>query len=153
MSASSGRTRAVVDTNLFVSGLMGHQNAPFRLLELLRSSGFQLLMSSKQFDELSDVLTRPRLIQNFGISPDEVRELFALIGNHAEMISVSETSERVQPQVRDHKDQRILAAALVGDADYLVTGDNDLLVLADDQRIGRLQIVTAATFLAALAAE
>lgn len=49
--------------------------------------------------------------------------------------------------VRDPKDEHILAAALGGEADYLVTGDQDLLVLAGDPRLGSLQIVTVAAFM------
>jgi predicted nucleic acid-binding protein len=53
--------------------------------------------------------------------------------------------------VRDEKDERVLEAALGGRADYLVTGDNDLLVLAGDPRLGALRIVTARAFLELLA--
>ncbi|HSH81667.1 MAG TPA: putative toxin-antitoxin system toxin component, PIN family, partial [Herpetosiphonaceae bacterium] len=49
--------------------------------------------------------------------------------------------------VRDVKDAHVLAAALDGSADYLITGDDDLLVLADDPRLGTLQIVTIRVFL------
>jgi predicted nucleic acid-binding protein len=47
-------------------------------------------------------------------------------------------------------DERILGAALAGNADFLVTGDEDLLVLAGDPRLGSLRIVTVAAFLAIL---
>ena len=52
--------------------------------------------------------------------------------------------------VRDPKDAKILALALGGNADYLVTGDDDLLVLNGDPRLGKLQIVTVHTFLTVL---
>lgn len=66
-----------------------------------------------------------------------------------------ETASRVEPlptlplDVRDPKDRPILGAALRG-ANDLVTGDNDPLVLAGDSRLGGLQIVTVAAFLAVL---
>jgi predicted nucleic acid-binding protein len=55
--------------------------------------------------------------------------------------------------VRDVKDEPILAAAFGGQADYIVTGDKDLLVLDGDPRLGKLRIVTARAFLDVLAAQ
>ena len=49
-------------------------------------------------------------------------------------------------QVRDPKDEHVLAAALSGKADYLVTGDEDLLHLDGDPKLGNLQIITAREF-------
>lgn len=51
---------------------------------------------------------------------------------------------------RDPKDDYLIDAALRGQADYLVTGDFDLLALADDPAIS-VQIVSPSTFLAMLA--
>ena len=48
---------------------------------------------------------------------------------------------------RDPKDDKLLALALGGNADYLITGDNDLLVLEGHSEIGNLRIITAAAFL------
>jgi predicted nucleic acid-binding protein len=52
--------------------------------------------------------------------------------------------------LRDPKDEHILAAALGGNADYLVTGDFDLLVHQGGPRLSTLRIVTAAQFLSIL---
>jgi predicted nucleic acid-binding protein len=54
---------------------------------------------------------------------------------------------RLPVHIRDPKDERVLAAALGGRADYLVTGDDDLLVLNGDPRIRTLKIVTVREFL------
>jgi predicted nucleic acid-binding protein len=53
--------------------------------------------------------------------------------------------------VRDPSDEHILALAITGNADYLVTGDDDLLTLAGDPRLPGLQIVTFVAFLGILA--
>jgi hypothetical protein len=49
--------------------------------------------------------------------------------------------------VRDPKDTVILATAIDGKADYLVTGDKDLLVLAGHKSIKPLKIVTPTEFI------
>jgi putative PIN family toxin of toxin-antitoxin system len=119
------------------------------VLEALRRADFDLLISTRQRAELSDVLSRRRLIERFSVSLIEVQQLLALIDARA--VIVPSSGQPLPVPVRDPKDERILASALDGNADYLVTGDNDLLVLAGHPALGRLQIVTAATFLAVLA--
>jgi len=54
---------------------------------------------------------------------------------------------RASIKVRDPKDVVVLAAALQGHADYLVTGDQDLLVLASHKSIKPLKIISPAEFL------
>ena len=60
-------------------------------------------------------------------------------------------SETIPVAVRDPKDTHLLAAALGGNAAFLVTGDADLLVLNGDPALGPLRIVTARAFLDDLA--
>lgn len=147
MSASSGRKpRVVVDTNLFVSGMILKRGHPFALLEAWRANRFQLLLSARQLTELTDVFSRPRLVQAYGLTQAELSELFTDL--HA---ALQVTPAATLPvTVRDPKDEPILAAALGGQADYLVTGDADLLVLAGDPKLGPLTILTVAEFLAIL---
>jgi predicted nucleic acid-binding protein len=67
--------------------------------------------------------------------------------------SLREATERVTPldslplHSRDPKDDKLLALALGGNADYLITGDQDLLVLNDNPGLENLRIITAAVFL------
>jgi putative PIN family toxin of toxin-antitoxin system len=146
MSESSVKPRSVADTNLFVSGAISPGGSPHRLLQAWLDQHFHLLLSEEQFDEIVGVFRRPRLIKLFHYSRDELAALFATLA------APRVTPAPVVPlRVRDPKDVEILAAALGGEADYLVTGDADLLELRDDPRLGPLRIVTAAQFLANLA--
>jgi putative PIN family toxin of toxin-antitoxin system len=148
MSDDGEPVKAVIDTNVFVSGLISRRASPFLVLEALRAARFTLLLSDEQRTELADVLPRPTLVESFGVSFDEIVRLLRLIDKNA--VRVVLRGELLPIVVRDGKDEPILETALVGSADYLVTGDNDLLVLAGHPALGRLQIVTAAAFLAAL---
>ena len=148
MSSASKRPRVTVDTNVFVSGSIVRGGTPFQLLEAWRHGMFTLVISEAQRSELSDVLGRPPIVERLRVTGQRAEELLRLIDKRARRIS----SQRQLPLVvRDPKDEPILAAALGGQADYLVTGDKDLLVLAGDPRLGTLRIVTAADFLAAIA--
>lgn len=138
---------AVVDTNILVSGLLRRQGQPRRLLRAWYNGAFTLLVTPTLRAEYERVLARPRLRVRHGLDPAEATALLVLI----DLTGVLVTPTLALPlTVRDPNDEMVLAAALGGAADYLVTGDADLLVLAGDPRLGALQIVTARAFLNAL---
>ncbi len=144
---SSKLATAVVDTNLCVRGLISRRGGAFALLEALRQEHFTLLISEELQREYADVLARPRLVIRYGLTSMEVNNFFSLIPDRTLWV----TPVPLLPvEVRDVKDEMVLAAALGGEADFLVTSDEDLLVLRDDPRLGSLQIVTVGEFLAAL---
>lgn len=146
MSESSAKLRLVVDTNLIVSGTIIKRGNPYALLAGWRAEAFIVLLSPEQHIELIDVFSRNKFGRGYKLTAVELIELFGLF----------DTSPRVEPSstipvhLRDPKDVHILAAALGGNADYLITGDHDLLEVAGDQRLGALQIVTVREFLAIL---
>jgi len=112
--------RAVVDTNVFVSALLG--SAVTRSLKTALEQGrFTLVTSDRLLRELIAVLSRPEL----SLKADTVAELTALILERAE---VAPPTSKVT-DCRDPKDNMVLEAALDGHATHLVTGDEDLLVL------------------------
>ena len=146
MNVSSARLRIVIDTNLFVSSAISPIGAPRRLLEAGYDRRFFVLFSADQYHELIDVFRRPKLTALYRFSAREFAAFFTALDG-ADRVEPSPT---VPVAVRDPDDILILAAALGGDADYLVTGDADLLVHRDDSRLGKLQIVTVSEFLTIL---
>ena len=91
-----------------------------------------------------DVLSRPSLLRSVRVPVEHVNELLDLLEHSVQRVK---PLGQLPVDVRDPKDEAILGAAIAGNADFLVTGDNDLLVLADDPLLGRLQIVSARKFL------
>jgi putative PIN family toxin of toxin-antitoxin system len=144
--SDGGLVRAVLDTNLFVSALISRGGLPSLLLAHWRARRFQLLMTPDLFREIRDVLRRPRLSARYGLTPEEVATLLSLITRRALLV---EPRLALPVAVRDPDDEIVLAAALAG-ADYLVTGDDDLLALAGEAALGALKIVTPRRFLEAL---
>ncbi|GIW05497.1 MAG: twitching motility protein PilT [Dehalococcoidia bacterium] len=138
---------AVVDTNIFVSAVLSPRGTPARILAALQSSSFQLISSRDQQQELADVLAREALFGRYQVSRAERDDFIELFGLRARLV---EPTKRLPVSVRDPKDSMLLAAALGGRADYLVSGDSDLLELAGDPRLGRLSVLTAAAFVAVL---
>lgn len=146
MSVGYVKLRTVVDTNVFVSGMFFPRGNPLALLQAWERDAFNLIISDEQYAELQDVFHRPSLVDQYGLADELVSRFFRRL-NVAERIHPSAAD---LPSVRDPKDEPILAAAVGGVADYLVTGDKDLLVLRDDPRLASLEIVTIAEFLRVL---
>ena len=143
------RVRAVVDTNVLVSGVISRGALHRVLLAWLRGA-FQLVAAQALYDEIEAVLHRPRIRERYRISDAEVALLLQRL---SACIESSHSVTRLGVEVRDPEDEHVLAAAVDGQVEYLVTGDNDLLALRDHPAVAPLRVVTVHEFLAVLADE
>ena len=135
---------AVVDTNLFISALIVPKSKPSQLINAWKRDSYILATSSPMLTELEEVLRRPKYEKKYGITPSMRRNLISGIRQRAIVL----TKLRLPSiPIRDPKDAIVLATALEAHSDFLVTGDNDLLVLKNNQAIKPLQIVTVDEFL------
>jgi len=127
--------RLILDTNLWISFLISSKYE--KLDELLFNEKCKLLFSQELLEEFVTVAKRPKLKKY--ISRDELEDLLETIDEVAEIVNV--TSEI--SQCRDPKDNFLLSLAIDGKADFLLTGDKDLLVL---KKIGNTEIKTISEF-------
>lgn len=135
--------RIVLDSNIFVSALISGEGFPGQLLAAVKREGITLVTSKFQIDELRAVFARERLRPY--ILPSEADELLYHI-EAVGMVVAHLPEVNVSP---DPKDNPILATAIAGQADLLVSGDKgDVLALGDiegipivtaSEAIGRLQ--------------
>lgn len=129
------RLRIVLDTNVLVSGSVYPGSIPGLILRLWHRGAVELVLSHYILDELARVLPRfPR----FKFGENERREIVESFLVSAEMVDPDNGSD---PDLRDPSDQQVLATFRAADADYLITGDKDLLAFAD-----RYPILTPAEF-------
>ncbi len=133
--------RAVFDTNLLVSYLLVHRPPIATLIDThLAQEHFILLTAPVLLEELARVLHYPRLQRYYDAA---TRDRFvALIAALSEVVELP--ADDIPSISRDPDDDRIIACAVVGRADVIVSGDKDLLVL---KRVGNIPILTAAEFL------
>lgn len=117
--------RAVVDTNILVRAVIKPQGSVGPVLQRLRRREYTLLLSRATLDELVDVLHRPRLRVKYGLSESTLRAVIRLIVLRSELI----TAEASIAVCRDPKDDKFLEVAVAGQADLIISGDEDLLVL------------------------
>lgn len=113
----------VFDTGTVVSALLFANGRLAWLHQHWREGGCVPLISRATAAELTRVLTYPK----FGLSPDDAREVLADYLPYCEVI---ESVERCASVCRDANDQAFLDLAQSGEADVLVSGDEDLLVLS-----------------------
>ena len=138
---------ATVDTNLLISGAVFRKGPPGQLLDAIAQRRFALISSSTQRAELDNVLSRPKFTVGYRVSDERREALLRLLGNVANFVDPIPVPDDV---VRDEKDRHIVGAAIAGSVDYLVSGDNDLLVLAGHPILRTVQVITAVDFLARL---
>ena len=130
------KAKVVIDTNLWISFLISND---YEKLDFLFSSGkIRLLFSERLFTEFIRTASREKFRKYF--SENDLNALSEKMQKIAKIIRTSS----VQTQCRDVKDNFLLELAIDGTADYLVTGDNDLLVL---KTIGKTKIVRMNEFL------
>jgi uncharacterized protein len=113
----------VVDTNIWIRALLAGP-ATLPVLKAWEEYRFRVIVSEALLDELDRLWQRPRLRQH--ISPDQARLLLAQL----RWRGIWTTPTTIPPRCRDPKDQPVLAAAIDGHANAIVTGDADLR--ADD---------------------
>ena len=134
--------RVVLDTNIVLSALVFTQGRLVRLRHAWQQEQCRPLVSSATVAELVRALAYPK----FSLSPDEQQELLADYLPYCTAVRMPAKPPRT-PVSRDPCDLPFLQLALAGKADYLVTGDRDLLALAG--QFART-IATADQFLNAL---
>mgnify|MGYP001306435714 CR=1 FL=1 len=129
-------SRIVIDTNLWVSFLITKDFTKLDTIIFARQG--TLVFSQELLDEFLEVVNRPKLRPFF--SETVVVELLETIEEFADFVNVRSEIKLC----RDPKDNFLLSLSLDGNADYLLTGDKDLLDLA---KFEKTKITTITDFL------
>ena len=136
--------RAVIDTNTLVSGLISPQGVPAQIIGHWQAGNFLLITSPTLLAELRRVLEYPRVAARLGWSePERARFLNSL----TTLALVTPGSLQLPGVTRDPHDDAVVVCAVEGRAAFLVSGDQDLLVLRQYQGV---RMVTPREFLSLL---
>jgi putative PIN family toxin of toxin-antitoxin system len=127
--------RVVLDTNVLVSGLAYPGSVPGRIVGIWRQGGLDVVLSRYILDEMVRVLPR---LSRLHLNSSEIRDLADSLMFLADIV---EPDAEQDSSLRDPADQQVLATLRASKADYLITGDKDLLALAE-----KYPIVTPSTF-------
>jgi len=135
--------RVLIDTNVFISYLLSSHSSGViqEIFSALAEGRFTLMVPEALLNEILVTVTeKPRLAKR--IPPDDLKEFLATIQELSE--EVPRIENPIPAVTRDPTDDFLLAYGLVGGADYLVTGDEDLLALHG--QIKELEILTPRQF-------
>lgn len=132
--------RAVLDTNVLLSAIL-FGGVPRRLLQAVIDGRLRLVTSRHLLDEFEEILE-----EKFGFAKAAAVETRSELEVLAEVVE----PEDVPKVCRDPDDDQVLAAAQVGAAEVIVTGDRDLLAL---EWYNSIEILTPAMFVSRLSEE
>lgn len=120
------KVRAVLDTNIFVSGVFGRGSLTAALQDLWIVDAFVLVTSPAILREVAQVLYSPMIQHRFRPRAETIRRFFHLVFRKAVITHDSYTTDRL---TSDPTDNKFLGCALEGHADYIVSRDPHLLNL------------------------
>lgn len=123
--------RVTADTNILISGLVYRRGMPYDLLRMAIDGTISLTVSQHILDEMADVLAR-----KFDATPEEIAEANGIVRDAARIVQPAVQLDVIK---EDPPDNRIIECAVSAGADYIVTGDKDLL------RLGTYDSITILT--------
>jgi uncharacterized protein len=128
--------KVILDTNLWINFLISKKRN--QIDDLILDGKIKLIFSKESIEEFITVARRPKFEKYFNDS--EINYLLQLFDNYGKLIDVSvEITD-----CRDFKDNFLLSLAVESKSDYLVTGDNDLLII---KKIKKTKILTWTDFI------
>jgi uncharacterized protein len=136
--------RVVLDTNIVTSALLW-RGTPYQLLLAIRQApSIQLYTSAVLLEELAEVLSQPSLAGRLAVIGRSAEDVLL---DYISVVQIVEAQPLAQPVCRDPDDDAVLALGLAAQAELIVSGDKDLLVLGQHEGI---PIVTARAAIGAL---
>jgi putative PIN family toxin of toxin-antitoxin system len=131
--------RVVVDANVFVSGIIQSSGFPFRILKAWEQDLFLLVSSLPMIDEITRVLRYPRIQKKYAVDDATIKGIVGSLLRYSVLVT---DLPDVKEIADDPADNKVLATAVAGEAETIVTGDSHLLRLSQYRDI---QIVTPRT--------
>ena len=128
--------RIILDTNLWISFLITKDFS--KLDKILFSRKAILIFSEELLEEFISVAKRPKFRKHF--SSEDIEDILETIVEHADFVEVKSKVTAC----RDEKDNFLLSLSVDGNADFLITGDDDLLTL---KKIDKTKIMTITAYL------
>ena len=132
--------KIILDCNIWISFLIGHQTQLVK--QILTDMRFDVYVCDELLEEIHDVSSRPKIRTR--ISDEELDDFFRIIYAFCRKAKIE---QQAQSEIRDPKDLYLLSLSEKVNADFLVSGDIDLLEL---QQHGQTKMITLAEFKAKL---
>lgn len=119
--------KVVIDTNVYVSGILWNGNES-KIVDMCMEG---ILENHTSIDILSEV-EKVLSYQKFNLNNEEINKLLKIYFSLSRLVSIKVKSEI---KSRDPADNKILECAITSEVDYIISGDQDLLVLKEVEGI------------------
>jgi len=124
--------RVVLDSNVILSGLMSPKGTTGQIIQAWKDNRLTLLTCEAQLEEIKRVLAYPKIQKRLNWSAEKIILFVKLLAYRSEYVDISGVKAYV-PQDKD--DEMLLATLIAAKADYLVSGDSDLLALRESMSL------------------
>lgn len=136
MRGEGKKKKIIIDTNLLVSYFINGGNSA--LAAVIQSDNYIILASKELFQEYVSVLKRPKFQKYFiDVNVDDLLQVYI------QLLTFVEINCDVK-LCRDPNDDFIIQLAISSEADFLITGDNDILIL---ESFGNCQFIQLSEFI------
>ncbi len=133
--------KAVLDSNIFVSGMIKKAGVPAQILDYWKDEKILLIISTTIIHEAAKVLRYPHIQDRYQLSESEIKGFITALRTQSIIVPRKIKLEIIK---EDPTDNKFIEAAVEGQADYIVSGDSHLKDLKNYQGI---EIVSPVEFL------
>jgi putative PIN family toxin of toxin-antitoxin system len=137
-------TRIVIDTNILVSAILTTKGNPAKILKHVLEGKLNLIISPAILKETQQVLRYPRLVKLMKKNKITMKEVYDFLDKMSKVAVITPGQLDIDAIPDDPADNKILACAMEGEADYIISGDHHLTDLKIFQGI---KIMNPSTFL------
>lgn len=130
----------VLDTNIWVSAIIWG-GIPDEIISLQEQRKIEIASSRKLLSELENTFNKKKIQTKLEALQLTTSSAISLV---YDSVNIYPIEELIVPELRDPDDTVVLATAITANAEVIITGDRDLLILQEYQNI---QIMTATDFL------
>lgn len=132
--------RVVIDTNVLVSGIIQKSGFPYNVVRLWERGDIVLVTSLEMIEEARRVLNYQKIKGKYGLDADDIKQTILNLLKYSAVIYNLPALNVIK---EDPQDNKVMATALEGKANYIISGDSHLLNLKNYKGI---EIVTAKRF-------
>lgn len=137
-------TKIVIDTNILVSAILTPEGNPAKILKLVLEGKLNLIISPAILEEIRQVFNYPKLAKLMEKNNITRQEVYDFLDKMSRVALITPGKLDIDVIPKDPADNKIIACALEGDADFIISGDQHLTDLKIFQSI---KIIDPAAFL------
>ena len=124
--------KVVIDTNIFISTVLKPESTPAQVVKIIKQGKITLLISHDILSEFKRVLLYPAIVKRHGLNQKQISQALKEISQGA---IFTPGVIKVNAVKKDPTDNKFIACALEGQADFIISGDHHLTDLKTYQKI------------------